>query len=66
MNRAEKIIEMIVADEESKNSVYLQAKEIAATGDFDKAWDVAKKDPTMNKGVDKKKWIEFVKKNLKK
>ena len=45
-------------------SIYLKAKEIAATGDFDAAWEVARHDDTLDSGVTKEQWVAFVKRNL--
>jgi hypothetical protein len=42
-------------------SIYQAAKEIAKTGNFDKAWEVARKELSMDKSTTKEQWITFVK-----
>ncbi len=42
-------------------STYQIAKEIAKTGNFNKAWEVAKTDKSLLKEVTKDQWITFVK-----
>ena len=38
----------------------IEAKEIAKTGNMDKAWEVAKQDEGLNEGVTKEQWIDWM------
>jgi hypothetical protein len=44
-----------------KTSFYLEAKEVAKTGDFDKAWEIAKTDNSLLSHVTKECWIKWCK-----
>lgn len=44
---------------------YLEAERIARTGDFERAWEIAKQDEGMNPDVTKEQWISFIKDMIK-
>lgn len=41
-------------------TTYIEAKKVAETGDFDKAWEIAQQDEGLRSGVTKEQWVEFV------
>jgi len=43
---------------------FQKAREIAKTGNFDKAWEIAKNDEALLPHVTKEHWIDFVKKSI--
>lgn len=42
-------------------TTYIAAKELAKTGNMDKAWEVAKQDEGLIEVVTKEQWIEWMK-----
>ncbi len=44
---------------------YLKAKEMAKTGDFNKAWEIAKFDEGLNESTTKEQWITWIKTKIK-
>lgn len=49
------------SEQEKSVQTVKKAKELAKKGEFDKAWNVAKNDSTLEKGTTKEKWIKWVK-----